>query len=182
MSPHGPVWGPAWATQRRKTGVAKKYAPDSRGEIGDPGLWCLLPLFGVQRPALQTANSKQEAAFDSRPPDKSPDVPGISLPSAPRDGPPSIALCPKGASGRRGAHLKGQSAVRPSVRSNTASSDEETSADPGRSKRARWAASSPLRRCGASPPSCCGAWCFKTHRWLVRRGWARREIRLRRRF
>jgi hypothetical protein len=29
--------------------------------------------------------------------------------------------------------------------------------DPGRSKRARWAASSPLRRCGASPPSCCGA-------------------------
>jgi hypothetical protein len=30
-------------------------------------------------------------------------------------------------------------------------------ADPGRSKRARWAASSPLRRCGASSPSCCGA-------------------------
>jgi hypothetical protein len=29
--------------------------------------------------------------------------------------------------------------------------------DPGRSKRARWAASSPLRRCGASSPSCCGA-------------------------
>ena len=29
--------------------------------------------------------------------------------------------------------------------------------DPGRSKRARWAASSPLRRCGASSPSCCAA-------------------------
>jgi hypothetical protein len=29
--------------------------------------------------------------------------------------------------------------------------------DPGRSKRARWAASSPLRRCGASSPGCCAA-------------------------
>jgi hypothetical protein len=36
-------------------------------------------------------------------------------------------------------------------------SRQEIPLDPGRSKRARWAASSPLRRCGASSPSCCAA-------------------------
>jgi hypothetical protein len=63
----------------------------------------------------------------------------------------SLAFGAPGVGG--GHHLRGGCA--PSVL--TPRAWRSTPRDPGRSKRARWAASSPLRRCGASSPSCCAA-------------------------